>query len=85
MIYDYRCEDCEKEAVVITTVELRDKERWCGCGGKLTRILSTPHFTMGAAASRFDDHNARQKAWIDTPEVQAKLKTGEYAVGKPKS
>lgn len=81
MIYTYQCEDCQRFCDLESTVGLRDDERWCECSGRLKRVLSRPHFTMGASASKFDDANARQKAWMDTPEVQAKIKSGEYSVG----
>ncbi|MFA7347346.1 MAG: hypothetical protein WCZ86_06270 [Desulfurivibrionaceae bacterium] len=82
MIYTYQCVNCERVSDRDATVETRDNVQSCHfCRCTMRRVMSRPHFTMGASASKFDDVNARQKAWMDTPEVQAKLKTGEYSVG----
>lgn len=88
MIYDYTCPKCGRMASVITTLDKRDAERLCSsvpqvgvdplCPGVMTRVMSRPHFTMGPNASKFDDANARQKAWKETPEVVEKLRSGEY-------
>ena len=83
MIYTYECPVCKRVEDIEATVATRDDQRPCpACSWySMGRVMSRPHITMGASASRFDDANARQKAWIDTPEVQAKLKSGEYSVG----
>lgn len=75
--YDFKCESCGKVREMHTSVTVEAVK--CDCGKEARRVFNTRvAFTIpDYMKAQNDDSRARHKAWIQKPETQARLKSGE--------
>jgi hypothetical protein len=79
-LYEFGCR-CGAKAEEFLPVDFVEPPV-CSCGAKMARELSRPAFVVPhymRAENTVRDDGGHQ-AWIERPEVQAKLKSGEYEV-----
>jgi putative FmdB family regulatory protein len=80
-IFDFRCgcgcvfEDLVGSSVYVATCPQCKSE-------SATRAVPAPRWSWGSGCNpEADTVKARQREWIQTPDIQAKLKSGELVLG----
>jgi len=83
-VYGFVCDVCGNSVdVVCSSSEIQASRPNCGCGTSMRRQY--PPFQYLRPCYDLPENeagNAKQRAWMETPEVQAKLKSGEYEIRK---
>ena len=83
-IYEYVCEKGHHSQELVGVVADACVTAFCSCGAERYRVVSMPArnaFVPPHMTNEGYDARAKNKAlFIDTPETQAKLKSGEYDV-----
>jgi hypothetical protein len=78
-VFRFGCETCGVTREELVT---RGESVTCACGKEMAREF-TPGATLRLASwlrPEAEQGRARQKAWMETPEVQAKLRSGAYQI-----
>lgn len=86
-LYEYSCKSCKARLELFRTVSDRDALAWCvSCGKDVERVLyaAPPHVFIPGTGNSND--LAKHQRWYESPDTQAKLKSGELVhVKKPRT